>query len=257
VEDDFRLAMDQRRAEALADLRAERERLAAWVRHSRDETTRQCRAELAAAEETAQRIVAAARRRVEELTVVREQVAAQLHAARAQLHGTIATLSPLHDPPLDTAAPDTGTHDTPSDTTAPRTTGLGSTAPDTAAADSATPDSATPDTAAPHTAALDTAAPDTAALDAAAPDTEPTTRPIATVTDTRVLDAPVPDDGGPALPDSEGEALEVPAQAGPPDVAGPAAHPSVPDPAEPRNDEGHRPTARRRRRRPPTGATRR
>ena len=40
MEEDFRIAIDQRRAEAFADVHAERARTVEWVRRSREETAR-------------------------------------------------------------------------------------------------------------------------------------------------------------------------------------------------------------------------
>ena len=94
MEEDFRIAMDQRRAEALARADAERVRHVEWVQRSREETTLQCRAELAAAEETARRMIAAAQARVAELADVRGRIAAQLRGTQAQLGTALDELAP-------------------------------------------------------------------------------------------------------------------------------------------------------------------
>jgi hypothetical protein len=79
-------------------MHAERARTVEWVQRSRDETTLQCRAELAAAEETAQRIVASAEQRAAELADLRGRIAAQLRGTQAQLEGTLAALAPGREP---------------------------------------------------------------------------------------------------------------------------------------------------------------
>ncbi len=99
VEEDFAIAMDQRRTEALAEVRAERARTADWVRRTGEETTRQVRAELAAAEQTARRIVAAAQARATELTDLRARIAGQLRGTRAELDDALAALSPSRTQP--------------------------------------------------------------------------------------------------------------------------------------------------------------
>jgi DivIVA domain-containing protein len=94
VEEDFALAMDQRRAEALAAVHEERARTADWVRRSREETAQQARAQLAAAEETARRIIAAAQARAKELEDLRSWMAGQLQGTRAELGEALAKLAP-------------------------------------------------------------------------------------------------------------------------------------------------------------------
>jgi cell division septum initiation protein DivIVA len=108
VEDDFRIAMDQRRAESLAELDAERARTGEWVRTTRDEAARAARAEVVAADETARRLVAAAQERVAELADLRGRIAAQLRGAHAELGSTLAALAPAALPPAVPAAPGTG-----------------------------------------------------------------------------------------------------------------------------------------------------
>ena len=241
VEEDFRLAMDQRRAEAFAELQAERGRTAEWVQRSREETTRQCRAELAAAEETAQRIVAAAHQRVAELADVRGRIAAQLHGTQAQLGSALMALAPGNEPPAAVVEP------------APQPARI--VAPEPPAA-----------VTAPEPAPVLSAPEPPAALPAASdegPDSSPT-RPIpvtAPTSGTLVLDAPAvepaPDRAEPA-PNHEAHAgataAAVPDQTGSdqarPDRAGPAQPPSL-------DAEARRADTRRRRRRSATGATRR
>ena len=94
VEEDFSIAMDQRRAEALTAIRAERVRTDQWVQHSKDEATRQARAEIAAAEETARRMIAEAQAKVAELADLRGRIAAQLRGTQAQLGTALDDLAP-------------------------------------------------------------------------------------------------------------------------------------------------------------------
>ena len=88
------IAMDQRRAEALTAIRAERVRTDQWVQHSKDEATRQARAEIAAAEETARRMIAEAQAKVAELADLRARIAAQLRGTQAQLGTALDDLAP-------------------------------------------------------------------------------------------------------------------------------------------------------------------
>ena len=99
MEEDFSLAMDQRRAEALAAIQAERAQTEQWVQRTRAEAARQARAEIAAAEETARRLVAEAQARVEELADVRSRIAAQLRGTQSQLSTAIDSLAPEALPP--------------------------------------------------------------------------------------------------------------------------------------------------------------
>jgi hypothetical protein len=238
VEEDFRLAMDQRRAEAFAELQAERDRTAEWVQRSREETTRQCRAELAAAEETARRIVASAQQRVAELADVRGRIAAQLHGTQAQLGSALMALAPGNEPPAAVAP-------------APQPARI--VAPEPPAA-----------VAAPEPHPVLPAPEPAAALPAASgegPESSPT-RPIpvtAPAPGTLVVDAPAVEPmRDPAEPTHEapaGATAAVPDQARPdqtvPDQAGPERSPSLD--AEARRAD----TRRRRRRSSATGASRR
>jgi cell division septum initiation protein DivIVA len=94
VEEDFSIAMDQRRAEALTAIQAERVRTGQWVQHSKDEATRHARAEIAAAEETARRMIAEAQAKVAELADLRGRIAAQLRGTQAQLGTALDDLAP-------------------------------------------------------------------------------------------------------------------------------------------------------------------
>ncbi|MDT0351157.1 coiled-coil domain-containing protein [Pseudonocardia charpentierae] len=94
VEEDFSIAMDQRRAEALTAIQAERVRTEQWVQHSKDEATRRARAGIAAAEETARRMIAEAQARVAELADLRGRIAAQLRGTQAQLGTALDDLAP-------------------------------------------------------------------------------------------------------------------------------------------------------------------
>ncbi|MBL8925225.1 MAG: hypothetical protein JNM77_03170, partial [Pseudonocardia sp.] len=115
VEKDFATAMDQRRAEALTAIERERAQIAQWVHDTRDEVTRQTRAEITAAEETARHMIAEARARVAELTDVRGRVAAQLRGTQAQLGTALDHLAPVALPASSPA---------PAVEPAPRTTAL-------------------------------------------------------------------------------------------------------------------------------------
>ena len=70
-----------------------------WVQRTRAEATRQARAEITAAEETARRMVAEAQARVEELADVRSRIAAQLRGTQSQLSTAIDSLAPEALPP--------------------------------------------------------------------------------------------------------------------------------------------------------------
>jgi DivIVA domain-containing protein len=241
IEEDFTLAMDQRRTEALAEMHTERARTAAWVQRSRDETTRQCRVELAQAEETARRIVASAQERVAELADVRGRIAAQLYGTQDQLHQVLTAL-----------APGAERQALPSAVNAP-------------IAATATPVEPAPLPAPEAPVVLESAQ--------HAVEPEPATRPIpVTTAGTVVLDAPAEPVSDaqpePAVVDQEASRPETRADAptsadvdetgrAPVVPSQTASGESVTGPVAPEQADIHRPNARRRRRRPATGATRR
>jgi DivIVA domain-containing protein len=211
VEEDFALAMDQRRAEALAAVHAERARTAEWVRRSREETAQQARAQLSAAEETARRIIAAAQARAKELEDLRTWMAVQLQGTRAQLGEALAALAPGSAEAFESRpsaiAPPVEQHTTAADSALP--------APD--------PAPTGPSTSEPS---------------------EPSTEPVpivATATGTLILDAPPVDD--PSTEGSELEPMDVDPGTGLADAAEQAdagengSDHAEPDHAEPEKDE--------------------
>ena len=261
VEEDFRIAMDQRRAEALADIDAERARTVAWVQRSRDETTRQCRAELAKAEETARRIVASAQERVGEMADLRGQIALQLRGTQTQLQDVLAALAPAEVPqtvaPAPAPAPPLPAVPAPPVVEAPEP------APALPA-----PEPAPALPAAEPAGALPTASGSSKAVGNGAREHEPVTRPLP-----HVVDAPPAEDAPPAV-DAAPRFQDVPAQTVPGDVLDDVDDPAddldadvddLDDPADEAdadpltvpNQTSLDPEARRRERRSATGATRR
>jgi cell division septum initiation protein DivIVA len=225
VEEDFSIAMDQRRAEALTAIRAERMRTDQWVQHSKDEATRQARAEIAAAEETARRMIAEAQAKVAELADLRGRIAAQLRGTQAQLGTALDDLAPQ--------AP----------TDAPVAPAVRAAHPAREVEAPATPAVAP----APELPALPTASGSTersdVPVDASTP--EPVTRPLPAVrSGTLVLDAAAPDDGPPDVP---GPRTGDDATAnGSPAVAAGEGSDTAPERSE--SGEVRRPTQRRRKR---------
>jgi cell division septum initiation protein DivIVA len=190
VEEDFSIAMDQRRAEALTAIQAERVRTGQWVQHSKDEATRHARAEIAAAEETARRMIAEAQAKVAELADLRGRIAAQLRGTQAQL-GTalddLAPQAPTDAPaaPAVRAAPPAHPVEAPAAPAVVAAPGPAAVAP------------------APELPALPAASGSTehsdVPVDASTP--EPVTRPLPAVrSGTLVLDAAAPDDSPPDVP---------------------------------------------------------
>ena len=182
--------MDQRRAEALTAIQAERVRTEQWVQHSKDEATRQARAEIAAAEETARRMIAEAQARVAELADLRGRIAAQLRGTQAQLGTALDDLAP--QAPTDApAAPAVRAAPPARAVEAPAAPAVVS-APEPAAV-----------APAPELPALPAASGSTersdVPVDASTP--EPVTRPLPAVrSGTLVLDAAAPDDSPPDVP---------------------------------------------------------
>jgi hypothetical protein len=266
---------------------AERARTVEWVQHSREETTRQCRAELDAAEETARRIVASAEERVAELADLRGRIAAQLHGTQAQLGSALAALAPGSEP-RPAVEPATAPRIVAPAATPPRIDPpeppAAVTAPEPAPALPAPePPPALPaaleDSPDDRRAATDDAAPDRASgpresepqqpatqqPEPQQPDPQqPATRPIP-VSDpapgTFVVDAPATDavTRVPTQPTPTRKASTVPGPTAPEQaVPGEAPlHQTLPDQALPLDAEARRADSRRRRRRSATGATRR
>jgi hypothetical protein len=125
IEEDFTIAMNRRRSEALAQLTAERVRLERQVETIRSSTEARsraemerartaARAELEQAQLTAQAITADANRRVHELVQIRRRILEQLGGTRAALDESLATLDPLPEEQVEPApsagpAPDEAT----------------------------------------------------------------------------------------------------------------------------------------------------
>jgi cell division septum initiation protein DivIVA len=95
VEEDFTIAMDQRRTEALTALGAERAALRREIDGMQEAHAARVRAEVQRAEEQGRAIVADAERRVAELTALRQRVADQLDGAQGLLGGVLGSLAPL------------------------------------------------------------------------------------------------------------------------------------------------------------------
>ena len=106
VEEDFTIAMDRRRSEALTSLTAERERLQRQVEQSRartaaearsqlEEARRAARQELDRAHASAQTITAEARRQLRQLLELRSRILEQLGGTRSELDESLAALAPL------------------------------------------------------------------------------------------------------------------------------------------------------------------
>jgi cell division septum initiation protein DivIVA len=114
IEEDFTIAMNRRRSEALAQLTAERDRLERQVETIRSTTEARARAELERARAaaraeleqaqlTAQAITADANRRVHELVQIRRRILEQLGGTRAALDESLATLDPLPEEQVEPA----------------------------------------------------------------------------------------------------------------------------------------------------------
>jgi len=99
IEQDFTLAMNSRRAQAIAELEAGRRQTS---QHNADVITtaqEQSRRTVLAAEEYARRTVAEAERGITELTAARERVAAQLGQTQAMLQQVLDTLMVMPERP--------------------------------------------------------------------------------------------------------------------------------------------------------------
>ncbi|WP_300007894.1 hypothetical protein [Pseudonocardia sp.] len=99
VEEDFAIAMDQRRSEALRELHAERDATRREIEQMREETAARTSEQVTEAEDRARRMIADAEHRVAELGNVRGRVAEQLDAARNALGRVIGSLEPVPGEP--------------------------------------------------------------------------------------------------------------------------------------------------------------
>jgi cell division septum initiation protein DivIVA len=106
IEEDFTIAMDRRRAEALAQLAAEQKRLQLHVEATRARSAKEAhsqleqarltaRQELERAHASAQTITAEARRQLRELLELRGRILEQLGGTRTALDESLAALAPL------------------------------------------------------------------------------------------------------------------------------------------------------------------
>ncbi|OLT13937.1 hypothetical protein BJF78_20875 [Pseudonocardia sp. CNS-139] len=95
VEEDFTIAMDQRRSETLAELAAQREATRAELDELRTAAERAARETVAQAETHAQKVVSAAEQRTAELLAARQHIAEQLVVTRSVLDETIGTLGDI------------------------------------------------------------------------------------------------------------------------------------------------------------------
>jgi hypothetical protein len=118
VEADFRIAMDQRRKEALTALTAEQLATRAATEEMRERAHAEGRRMIEAAQAQAARIVAEAEDAVVRLRTQRQRMVGQLVASRADLDSLIAALGPLPDEQRasEAATPPTGTAVVPSPT---------------------------------------------------------------------------------------------------------------------------------------------
>ena len=103
VEQDFTIAMDQRRTEALAALHAERAATRREIDGLYRDHSERVRAETEQATAHARRIIADAERRVAELVGLRGRVAEQLTGTQAVLGRVLGSLAPLDDETAATA----------------------------------------------------------------------------------------------------------------------------------------------------------
>ena len=99
VEEDFRISMDQRRAEALDALRTERADTEREIVESRRAGEAVAREQVAQAEAQARRIVVETERRVAELTTLRGRIAEQLGGARNGLGRVLDAMEPVPGEP--------------------------------------------------------------------------------------------------------------------------------------------------------------
>ena len=99
VEEDFAIAMDQRRTEALAALASERAESSRAIEKTRSAANTEAQHTIEAAEEKAQWILTKAERDVAELTELRHRLLEQLRDARHELERSIETLASLPESP--------------------------------------------------------------------------------------------------------------------------------------------------------------
>lgn len=95
VEEDFTIAMDQRRSAALSKLTAEYVQGRRDVAQTRESAASAARELIAQAENTARRMVTEAERQVAELMALRRRISQQLDGARSHLDHTLDRLGPL------------------------------------------------------------------------------------------------------------------------------------------------------------------
>jgi cell division septum initiation protein DivIVA len=93
VEEDFTIAMDQRRAEAIASLTAEREATRREAERLRESAAAHAREEIARAEEQAHERIAEAERRISDLVTARARIAEQLVRTQAFLQDTLGSMA--------------------------------------------------------------------------------------------------------------------------------------------------------------------
>ena len=105
IEEDFRIAMDQRRTEALAALKAERATAEREIAELRQGSAARLRHEKARVETECRRLLADAERRAGELTALRGRIVEQLAETRAALGRSLGSLEPL---PAEAGARTTG-----------------------------------------------------------------------------------------------------------------------------------------------------
>jgi cell division septum initiation protein DivIVA len=109
VEADFRIAMDQRRKEALSALTAEQLATRTATEEMRERAHAEGRRMVEAAQQEAARIVADARAAVGRLREQRQRIVAQLAASRADLDQLVTALGPLRgEQDSEQATPPTG-----------------------------------------------------------------------------------------------------------------------------------------------------
>lgn len=107
VEQDFAIAMDQRRAEALARLHQDRESAREEAARTREDASTEAQRHLEKTRARAAEMVATAQQEVEELRAVRRRILEQLDSAAAGLTRARAHLGEPGTVASDTVAPDT------------------------------------------------------------------------------------------------------------------------------------------------------
>ncbi|GAY12382.1 DivIVA domain-containing protein [Pseudonocardia sp. N23] len=96
VDEDFTIAMNQRRSEALAALTTERTTAQREIAQRRADSQDEAAATLARAQQQARSIVADAEAHLVELTQLRGRIAEQLSGSRARIDQLLEVISPLH-----------------------------------------------------------------------------------------------------------------------------------------------------------------